>query len=76
MVCGALPEPWRALEPESPLADWPFWNVGRIRPTKAPVTAVRNAAQEDGDAVQGLEVGDRGGKALLGARTAYKVSSG
>ena len=46
---------WRALpEPESLHADWPLWNVGRIRPTNVPVAAVRNAAQEDGDAVQGL----------------------
>ena len=62
-------------EPESARADWLFWNVRRIRPTNLRVAAVRNAAQEDGDAVQGLWFGDRGGKALLGACTAHKVSS-
>jgi hypothetical protein len=36
----------------SPLADLPFWNVGRTRRTS--VAVVRSAAQEDGDAVQGL----------------------
>jgi hypothetical protein len=56
IVCrGRVDVFWRALpESGSPLADLPFWNVGRTRRTSVPVAVVRSAAQEDGDPVQGL----------------------
>ena len=63
-------------ERKLPLVDWHFSNVGRIRPTNVPVPVVGSTAHEDGDAVQGLEVNNGRRKALLGARTAHKVSSG